>query len=203
MFVGEDHLLDEATQKPLPSQGELKTRRCLVIHFTEGASGLSSIEAMRERKVSAHLVVERDGKVWQCVPFNQKAAHAGVSRWRDPKTGLKYEGANNFALGIEIANAGAGSGALSWARKQPGFKSVITSHFLDGGNKREWECFYPVQLAKVLSIARVLVNRYNLDDVVGHDNIAPERKRDPGPVFPMSLLRQHCGFTGMPATHKP
>ena len=35
----------------------------------------------------------------------------------------------------------------------------------------------------------MLANHYGLRDVVGHDDIAPGRKQDPGPAFPMASVR--------------
>lgn len=177
-------------------------RRALVIHFTGGATGESSIDAMRERGVSAHLVIDRDGTVIQCRPFHKTAGHAGVSRWRDPKTGTLYTGCNNFTIGIEIANAGDDEGAQSWSRKYGGtFQSG--QHRNEGGRVRLWELYPAAQIEAVTAIAKVLVERYNLDDVTGHDCIAPERKTDPSPLFPMQAVREACGLHGLPAVHQP
>lgn len=196
-----DHWLDGVKRQPLPDQGAMNIRRCLVLHFTAGATGASSIGAMRERKVSAHLVIERDGSVTQCVAFNRAAAHAGRSRWKDPKTGTLYSGLNSCSIGIEIANAGNDDGALSWAKKQPGFSSTQARH-RNGGPVVAWENYPAAQLATVKELAKLLVDTYRLDDVTGHDCIAPERKDDPGPAFPMQAIREHCGFTGLPAVHQ-
>ena len=180
----------------------METRRLVVEHFTGGATAKSSISAMRQRGVSAHIVVDRDGTVYQCRPFNKTAGHAGVSRWIDPVTGKKFVGCNAFSIGIEIANAGDDSGALAWARKQPGFSSIRAKH-PNGSSVREWESFYPVQIEAVTAITKLLCETYKLDDVSGHENIAPERKNDPGPAFPMLKIREACGFKGLPVTHKP
>lgn len=53
-------------------------------------------EQLRELKVSAHLFVERDGKVTQFVNFNQQAWHAGVSSFNG------RERCNEFSIGIEL-----------------------------------------------------------------------------------------------------
>lgn len=196
-----DHFLDDATRDLITGGGPMEIRRALVIHFTGGATAASSVEAMRERGLSAHLVVDRDGSVIQCRAFNRVASHAGASRWVDPNTGKRFDGLNSCSIGIEIANAGNDDGALKWARKQPGFDSIKAKH-RNGGAMVEWEKYPEAQLKAVFDIAKLLVATYKLDDVTGHDCIAPERKDDPGPAFPMEELRVACGFTGLPVVHR-
>jgi AmpD protein len=47
-------------------------------------------------RVSAHLLIRRDGELVQYVPFHRRAWHAGVSRWRG------REAVNDFSVGIEL-----------------------------------------------------------------------------------------------------
>jgi N-acetylmuramoyl-L-alanine amidase len=75
--------------------------RILVMHFTYGASARSSAEWFRNPAnpgSSAHVVVDRNGSVIQCVPFDTIAWHARKSRWKE------LVGLNNHALSIEMAN---------------------------------------------------------------------------------------------------
>jgi len=202
MTITDQHLLTSAKQDPITGGVEMPIRRCLVVHFTAGATAKSSIESMRERGLSAHLVIDRDGTIYQCRPFNIRCAHAGVSRWVDPKTGIRYDGLNGCSIGIELANAGNDTGALSWARKQPGFASIRAKH-RNGGPEQEWESFYPPQLTALFEASKLLVKRYNLDDLTSHDCIAPERKEDVGPAAPLQRLREHCGFAGLPIAYRP
>jgi len=177
-------------------------RRAVVLHFTGGASAESSINAMRERGVSAHLVVDRDGTVTQCRPFNVTAGHAGVSRWVDPKTKREYFGCNDFTIGIEMANAGDDEGAQRWAVREAGAKLEQAKHRNESG-VRTWEVYPAAQVRAVTAICKALVEKYHLDDITGHDCIAPERKLDPGPCFPMQDVREACGFSGLPEVHQP
>lgn len=203
MEIAGNQWLAGVERRAIPGGLPMTIRRCLVIHFTAGASGASSIafwKTAAAKGACAHIVIERDGTIIQCRPFDHTCGHAGVSRWRDPRTGRLHTGANAFSIGIELANAGNDAGALSWARKQPGFASLRAAH-RNGGSVCEWECYPAAQLAACTAVAKVLVARYKLDDITGHDCIAPERKDDPGPAFPMADLRTACGFTGLPAVN--
>lgn len=204
-----DHWLEGPgiTRQPLSGGNPLSIRRALVIHFTAGATAESSIEFWRSPEAqgaSAHIVIERDGGIIQVRPFNRTCGHAGPpgkSRWREPKTGRFFDGLNSCSIGIELANAGNDPKALSWARKQPGFASIRAKH-RNGGKEQEWECYPAAQIAAAEAVARVLVARYKLDDITGHDCIAPERKEDPGPAFDMLRFREALGFPGLPAVHR-
>lgn len=55
-----------------------------------------SFESLRGVTVSAHVVIRREGEAIQCVPFNERAWHAGRSRWNG------MEGLNDQAIGIEL-----------------------------------------------------------------------------------------------------
>ncbi len=189
---------------PLPGGSIMETRRALVIHFTSGSSGLSSVEFWKTPAAAgacAHVVIERDGGVIQCRPFDRTCGHAGKSHWRDPKHGDKlYSGLNAYSIGIELANSG--DSPTAWARRQPGFRTIIARH-KNGGSSKEWEAFYDPQIAACRAVAAAVVTRYNLDDIVGHDDIAPDRKNDPGPAFPMKDFREALGFAGLPRVYKP
>ncbi|MCW1885512.1 N-acetylmuramoyl-L-alanine amidase [Luteolibacter flavescens] len=200
MNITADHWLEGVKRALIPGGSPMNTRRFEVVHFTSGATAVSSIEWWRNpgaNGASAHVVIDRDGTIIQCRPFNVTAGHAGTSQWRDPKTGKLYVGLNSCSIGIELANAGAdtpGRDAYDWAAKQPGFGSVRAKH-KHGGPVADWEAFPASQLAACERVSLALVKRYNLDDIIGHEDIARGRKSDPGPAFPMAALRAACGFT--------
>jgi N-acetylmuramoyl-L-alanine amidase len=200
MKVNPDHWLDEVTRLPISGGAAMKIRRFLIIHFTDGATARSSVAWWRNPKAkgaNAHIVIDRDGTIYQCRPFSRTCGHAGQSKWRDPKTGKLYNGLNACSIGIELANGGAdepGPDGFDWAKKQPGFQVIKAAH-KHGGPVREWENYPAAQIAACEAVSKALVARYNLDDLIGHEDIARGRKNDPGPAFPMMQLRAACGFT--------
>lgn len=187
MTINDKHLLEGVKRDLLPGGSEMPVRRFLVIHFTSGASGQSSINFWKTpdaKGASAHLVIERDGTVIQCRPFNRTCGHAGKSRWKG------FDGLNTCSIGIELANAGDNAKLAAKWSKLPLFKA----RHKNGGPVQDWEAYPEEQIQACIQVAQAIVARYKLDDVIGHDDIAPDRKNDPGPAFPMGRLREACGF---------
>ena len=100
-------------------------------------------------RVSAHLLIRRDGEAVQFVPFHERAWHAGESCFEG------RERCNDFSIGIE----------------------------LEGTDDRAYEA---VQVRVLAEVVRALFAAYpglGPDRVVGHSDVAPGRKTDPGPHF--------------------
>lgn len=201
-----EHWLDGATRLPYPEGDPMEIRRFGVAHFTSGATALSSVDFWRTpdaKGAEAHCIIDRDGTVYQIRAFNQMADHAGRSQWKDPHTGQTYFWLNRCSIGIEFANAGdcaREDGTAPFGRG--GFKlpagSVKLRH-KNGGPLTFWEAYPEAQIAAGIAVFQAITQRYNLDDLIGHDDIAPDRKNDPGPAFPIVKIREACGFTGWPA----
>jgi N-acetylmuramoyl-L-alanine amidase len=197
MRIDESHLLDMGKRDLLPGGAVMAVRRFLVIHYTAGATAQSSVNYWKQlaNGICAHFVIDRDGGIIQCRPCNRTAGHAGASNWKDPKTGITYHGLNSCSIGIELANAGDNATLAAKWMKAP----TVTLPHKNGGAPRQWEAYPEAQLAACTRLSQTLVKRYRLDDVVGHDDISPRRKSDPGPAFPMQDLREACGFQGLPS----
>ena len=172
-----------------PNIGGDLAPRYLVFHYTAGKSAQGAIARLTnpQANASAHLVVARDGTVTQLAPFNVKTWHAGLSHW-DGLSGL-----NAYAIGIEMDNAGplkkVGDKYQAWFGTLYRAHNVIfAKHRLDG-EFRWWHAYTEAQIRKALELAQLLVLHYHLTDIIGHEDIAPERKRDPGPAFPLEHIR--------------
>ena len=188
------HRLHDGNGHPVPfrrspNQGEEITPEVLVMHYTAGASAESSIDWLTDpaARASAHLVIGRDGSMTQLVAFNRKAWHAGPSSWQGRPS------LNGWSIGIELDNHGplervAGGWRTEWGTDVDDSQAVEAAH-RSGGPVRGWHAFSEVQLDAALRAATVLAQHYGLRDVLGHDDVAPARKLDPGPAFPMRSFR--------------
>jgi len=110
-------------------------------------------------RVSAHLLVKRDGTITQYVKFNDRAWHAGKSCYQG------REACNDFSIGIE----------------------------LEGTDDRAYEASQYHALAQIVAALCVAYPTLSTDRVVGHSDIAPGRKTDPGPAFDWAFARMLIG----------
>jgi N-acetylmuramoyl-L-alanine amidase len=104
-------------------------------------------------------VSESPVKVYQLVDESRRSFHAGASSW------LGSTSLNASSIGIEIVNSGGrpdATGAIAYAD------------------------YPPEQMDAVLKLSADIIRRHKIraDRVVGHSDIAPSRKTDPGPKFP-------------------
>lgn len=172
-----------------PNKGAVIAPKYLIIHFTAGSSTASSIAWFKnpQAKASAHLVIDRaSGAITQMVDFNVTAWHAGKSKWKT------VNGLNACSIGIELDNAGqmtkSGEQFLSWFKKPYPADDIFTA--VDAkGKETYWHEYSEAQMAALLEAAAALHAAYNFADILGHSDIAPGRKTDPGPAFPMASFK--------------
>ncbi len=167
--------------------------RFLVIHYTAGNSAAGTVNYFRKpsSKVSAHLVIGQDGDITQMLKFDQVGWHAGKSRWKN------VNGVNSHSVGIELSNWGklqksANGPWRSWTGAPvPSERVVLAEHKNSPGATYGWEVFDSPQIEACLEASRAIVEAYGMDpwDVVGHDDISPIRKIDPGPAFEMDRFK--------------
>lgn len=146
------------------SQGQDSRVQFLILHYTDEDMA-SSARILTTSVVSSHYLVsdETPPRIYRLVDEDQRAWHAGVSAW-----GL-FGGLNAASIGIEIVNRGG--------RRQP-----------DGS----WQFapYPPAQMDLVVALVKDIVQRHQIrpERVLGHSDIAPQRKIDPGPLFPWHRL---------------
>lgn len=186
-----NHILegDGIAQKETPNKGGVIEPKYLVLHYTASRSADAAIDWLCNptAKASAHLVVGRDGSVTQLAPFNVKTWHAGISHW-EGLTGL-----NQYSIGIEMDNAGrlqkAGAKYRAWFGLEYPENEVIQARQKFEQDFSFWHVYTEIQIERALELATILVKTYSLRDILGHEDIAPGRKSDPGPAFPLVNIR--------------
>lgn len=186
-----NHKLTGCWHGPSPnSGGALNNPSILVMHFT--ASGGAGPQGVRNyflnpaAKAAAHVIVGRNGVVEQVVAFNVRGWHAGKSIWRGVRN------CNDFSIGIEIDNWGALTKTedgkfRSYTGAVVAPARVTQARHKYDGVLRYWEIYDEVQLDALAEVTKTILAAYpSITEIVGHDDIAPGRKSDPGPAFPMS-----------------
>ncbi|QPK62633.1 1,6-anhydro-N-acetylmuramyl-L-alanine amidase AmpD [Methylomonas sp. LL1] len=173
-----DHQIDDAKQLPSPNSDARPNSEdisLLVIHCISlppeqfGGDFIDQLFCNRldpnlhpyfrdiyQLKVSAHVLIRRDGELVQYVPFDRRAWHAGVSSYQG------RERCNDFSIGIEL------EGSVN----QP---------------------YTELQYQRLAEVAGLLIANYpklSRERIVGHSDIAPERKADPGPWFDWQKFHQ-------------
>lgn len=181
-----------AVDKPTPNVSGTIVPKFIVMHYTAGLTADSAIRTFESpaSRVSAHLTIDVDGTVYQHAPFTAKTWHAG------PSAHMGYTGLNNYAIGIEIVNAG-------WLNKGPqnyfrdGLTMPLATPVVEGKNARVgggtyyWPAYPEKQLSSVIDVTKDLIEEYNILDIVSHEEIDTRGwKTDPGPAFPMERFKR-------------
>jgi N-acetylmuramoyl-L-alanine amidase len=177
-------------QRPTPNRGGRMTPQFLVMHFTGSSSTSSAVGWLTDAraKASAHLVISPEGAVTQLAPFNVITWHAGRSAYQG------REGFNSFSIGIELVNAGMlakradGVFIERISPKVVPADQVILARHKNGGPEAPWAIYPQAQIEASIEIGQALNATYRFIEVVGHDEIAPGRKSDPGAAFPMGRV---------------
>jgi len=161
----------------------------LVMHYTaSGGDALTDakyFERRTKKQASAHLILGRGGSLFQSVNLGTIAHHAGRSMWRGQTR------CNQFSISIEIDNWGPlDRGADGEYRAWPGTivpeMVVFEGRHKNGGDHDAWERYPEIQLAVLDKLTECILEAYSsIRDIAGHDDIAPKRKQDPGPAFPL------------------
>ncbi len=160
-------MLLEIIKTPSPNWDERPEGRqidTVVLHYTGMQTGEEALARMcnPEAKVSAHYMIEEDGRLFCLVPEEKRAWHAGFSHWQG------RDNINHNSIGIELVNTGHEFGYVP---------------------------FPDAQISVLLELLKAIHERHEIPSLgyIGHSDIAPDRKTDPGELFPWGRLSEH-GF---------
>lgn len=136
----------------------------VVLHYT--SSGFErSLGHLLHGEVSSHyLIGAQPPTIYRLVEEDRRAWHAGDSSWQG-RTWL-----NSTTIGIEIVH--------------PGYSDTAAG--------RVWHPWQQNQIDALIPLLQDILQRHGLgpERVLGHSDIAPQRKVDPGPLFPWQQLAE-------------
>jgi N-acetylmuramoyl-L-alanine amidase len=168
----------------------------IVLHDTAGSTAAGAVSWLcnRSAKVSAHLVIARDGSITQLVPFDRVAWHAGPSSFNG------RSGCNGFSIGIEIDNPGGLRGSPDKAVASFG---KVYAGAVAASDKAHWSKLWlpytDAQIEAVEGIIAALAVAYpSIVALAGHHDISPGRKEDPTPLMPWDRMRAALGSRPKP-----
>ncbi|WP_339547140.1 N-acetylmuramoyl-L-alanine amidase [Pseudomonas sp. RA_35y_Pfl2_P32] len=148
-----------------PSVNQDNRIQFVVVHYTS-ASLERSLALLTRGEVSSHYLVgdDKNATIYKLVDENRRAWHAGESEWQG-RTWL-----NSSSIGIEVVN--------------PGFTDTPTG--------RVWYPYSEAQVQSLIFLLKDISKRNGISprQVIGHSDIAPLRKLDPGPLFPWKRLAE-------------
>ncbi|CAI8946244.1 N-acetylmuramoyl-L-alanine amidase AmiD [Pseudomonas sp. IT-P253] len=146
-----------------PSANHDSRIQFVVVHYTN-ASLERSLQLLTHGDVSSHYLIgdDKNATIYKLVDENLRTWHAGESEWQG-RTWL-----NSSSIGIEIVNQG--------------FKETPTG--------RLWYPYSEAQVQSLIVLLKDITKRYAISpiNIIGHSDIAPLRKLDPGPLFPWKRL---------------
>ncbi|PWF39096.1 N-acetylmuramoyl-L-alanine amidase [Massilia glaciei] len=147
------------------AKGQSSRVKFVVLHYTV-ADLPRSLKILTEQVVSSHYLISDEAKpvIYRLVDESRQSNHAGVSNWKT------YTQLNATSVGIEIVNPG----------------------FTDTPQGRVWYPFPQAQIDQLKLLLKQIMERHNIppENVLGHADVAPQRKQDPGPLFPWHQLAQ-------------
>jgi N-acetylmuramoyl-L-alanine amidase len=135
----------------------------LVLHYTVANLPLS-LKILTEQQVSVHYLLSDDEPpvVYRLVDEGRRAWHAGTSYWQGNAM------LNASSIGIEIVH--------------PGFRNTPQG--------REYLPYPKAQIDALIPLIKDIVKRHEIraDRILGHSDVQPQSKEDPGPTFPWKRL---------------
>ncbi|WOX04729.1 N-acetylmuramoyl-L-alanine amidase [Microbulbifer pacificus] len=184
--AGMNHRSDAYRMEVVTSQNASERVRFLVMHFTaiDFATSLRVLTEPSSAPVSSHYLIPEHNdpsyphdelRVYQLVDEHRRAWHAGPGHWEDRSQ------LNDHSIGIEIVNKSYCAPPAESAEE----------------GESETACFFPefdpAQIDLVIALSKDILARYpdiSPTRVVGHGDILPQWKIDPGPRFPWQKLAE-------------
>lgn len=151
----------KVTQRPSPNHGGVITPRFVIIHYTAAKTAKSAIDWMVQKRKTGNVSAQ-----------------------------LHIDRMGNVVQLVNLNNQAWHAGESEWTNKA-GKKIVgLNSHSIGIELQNTGtEQYTPIQLQQNIDVCKCLSENYPIEEILGHSDISPGRKTDPGKQFPMQSLR--------------
>lgn len=174
----ESFIVDSETYQ---ATGKSERIKFIVLHYTV-SDNERSIQLLTKGQVSSHYLIldNDDNKIYSLVPESERAWHAGSGGFGGRNI------LNDTSIGIEIVNKGI----------QPQYLRALKDSELDYHPYEHFVEFDELQVKKVAQLVQDIAKRYEISpkNIIGHSDLAPARKIDPGAKFPWQRLYKEYGI---------
>lgn len=159
--------------KKFSAKGQNERIKFIVIHYTATTDEVG-IRALTGENVSSHYLIttKNDEPIYNLVPDGKRAWHAGISEFN------RHTNLNDTSIGIEISN----KGIVDYDKTKEEFGFFIPQdRYIE---------YSEGQIKKLVNLLQKLILTYDIKptNILGHSDIAPTRKIDPGAKFPWERL---------------
>lgn len=196
------HFLTDAKRITVLGAGSAISPKRIVVHYTAGSSLSGAVTTLKKRGLSYNVLIDKDGSVHQARAFNRRAGHAGRSNWKAAGGLTNGSTLNRDSIAISLVNLGLhryfrnGRWWYGYANGKVRPPSVADedanklSSIYEPRLKAHWAPYPDVQVAACRRVIAEIVGHYaDIEEIVGHDDIAIDYKSDPGPSLPVQEWR--------------
>jgi len=121
-----------------------------------------------------------------------KTAQDALERLCDPKSQVSahytIDEDSTLYQHVDEAQRAWHAGVSQWQGITDVNSHSIGIELVNPGHEHGYRPFPTIQIEKLISLCQAIMQRHKIHWIVGHEHVAPNRKQDPGPLFPWEDL---------------
>ena len=165
-------------------------------------------------KIKTKLSPNFDHKKYRKIKYiiihytGMKTSHSAIKRLRDKRSKVSchyfIDDKGLLTRLVEDRNVAWHAGISYWNEDKSLNKNSIGVEIQNKGELLKYEKYKTIQIKTLVTLILNLKNKYKINDyhIIGHSDIAPSRKTDPGYLFPWSHLNKK-GIGLLPSIRLP
>jgi len=186
LFYPDAHFFPELPTLSVRYNWEGKLPEIFVVHFTAGWQNQKPIDFMKSfiKRGLCTYFMDENGQVYQQHHGDTGGGHVGTSKWNGRNTVSSFAGGIEIACGGKLKKHSDGT-YRTWFNKKISETSrrKVGSEYREPGYYEVYTAAQETELAKFLA----WLLRNGVKEIVGHDDVSPGRKNDPGGSLSLPL----------------